>query len=313
MSIKSLLKNLRALAHLCLPFLGHSNTSHSYRGLSKLSNDELLSLMRHESHRIEKAVYNDILFDAQKEKIYQEKRHRLSIIYQILKQRGYPSNEPTLLWSKRIYDAFDTLKTDFIQPNSLPAPAFDPTAAKPFTEFLRGRRSVRVWAEEQPDQNVLTEVAYDMIDAARWAPNSGNRQAWRFLILKSQEEKELLEHIKEKHCTTAPLLIFVGMDTRLYGALGKSERSVFIDAGAAIMQMILVAHRCGLGTCWNHLADDLINSRNSNRRIYANFAAHFEIPGYVAPIAIIAIGRPKFVPPEPARTGIKDLMLCGAT
>jgi nitroreductase len=148
-----------------------------------------------------------------------------------------------------------------------------------------------------------------MIDAARWAPTSGNRQPWRFLIITRREEKELLMKIKEEHCVTAPLLIFVGMDQRVYGALGKDERGIYIDAGAAAMQMVLLAHKCGLGVCWNHFADDLINSRKVNQDIYRRFARTMGIPEWIAPIAIVAIGIPEFLPPEPARMAVDGLMI----
>ena len=35
--------------------------SEDYKDLIKLSNEELLSIMRHESHRIEKAAYNNLV------------------------------------------------------------------------------------------------------------------------------------------------------------------------------------------------------------------------------------------------------------
>jgi nitroreductase len=99
------------------------------------------------------------------------------------------------------------------------------------------------------------------------------------------------------------------MDTRLYGALGDSERSVYIDAGAAIMQMVLVAHSCGMGVCWNHFADDLIQSRPANQECYRTFCDEMHIPEHIAPVAIVAIGIPEFLPPEPARMDIEALLL----
>ena len=97
-----------------------------------------------------------------------------------------------------------------------------------------------------------------MIDAGRWAPNSGDRQPWRFLIMVEQEEKHLLKHIKEQHCYDAPCLIFVGADRRVYGGLGDNEAGLHIDGGAAIMQMVLAAHASHFGVCWNHFSLDLI-------------------------------------------------------
>jgi len=302
-----LLKTVPGAKQLSRLVLGRKSPVDPYNALSQLSTDQLLALMRHESHRIEKTIYNNIFeskYDA-----YKEKWKKLSLIYKIFEERGYPTNEPTVVWSKKIYDAFDALEDDFIQKNSLPAPEFNPDLAKPFISFLRARRSVRVWSDNQPNQVAFEEVAHNMIDAARWAPTSGNRQPWRFLILLDAEKKDLLKGIKENHCTSAPLLIFVGMDTRLYGAFGKSERSVYIDSGAAIMQMVLVAHKCGLGVCWNHFADDLISSREVNQKIYFNFAQKLGIPDYIAPIAIVAAGVSKYIPPEPARMEIENLLI----
>jgi pyruvyl transferase EpsI len=282
-------------------------TKYPYCDLNDLSNDELLSLMRHESHRIEKATYNNQL----EAKIiqYQEKIDRLGLIYQLLNNRGYPQDEPTIVWSKQIYNDFYNGEREFIQKNSLPAPEINLQATRPFIEFLQRRRSIRVWADVQPSQQVLEEIAYQMINAARWAPNSGNRQPWRFLLLKDTQEKQLLRRIKEAHCVNAPMLIFVGMDARVYGALSKSEVSIYIDAGAAIMQMILVAHKCGFGACWNHFADDLVNSNEKNREIYLNFTKELHIPDFITPIAIVAFGIPKFIPPRPSRMDINNMMI----
>lgn len=306
-TIKSSLKHLPGIRYLYNLAVPKSNHPNDLDNLGRLSNDELLSLMRHESHRIEKTIYNNIL--QEKYSVYYEKWQKLSRIYQILQDRNYPSDEPTIVWSKKIYHSFENLEKEFIQANSSAAPEFNPDFALSFIQFLRARRSVRVWAEEQPEKSILLAIAKQMIDAARWAPTSGNRQPWRFLILTDVAEKELLTGIKENHCITAPLLIFVGMDTRFYGALGDSERSIYIDAGAAIMQMVLMAHKCGLGVCWNHFADDLILSRKVNQVIYSKFAKSLNIPEHISPIAIIAIGIPKFIPPEPARMEVESLLI----
>lgn len=278
-----------------------------YDDLENRPTEALLSIMRHESHRIEKAVYNNLI--QTKEANYTHKKARLEKIYEILRERGHPDKDPTVEWSRKIFAEFGDLENNFIKPNSRPPKPFQQNQASPFVEFLRERRSVRVWDSDQPSEEDLRELALKMIDAARWAPTSGNRQPWRFRIITKEEEKNLLQGIKEHHCIRSPLLIFVGMDTRFYGALGLNESSQFIDAGAAIMQMVLTAHKCGLGVCWNHFAEDLITSRRSNITAYSNFARVLKIPKHVAPIAILSIGRPKFIPPEPARAEIASLLI----
>lgn len=280
-----------------------------FRLLSDLSNEELLSLMRHEAHRIEKSIYNEI-FDIKFE-MYSEKAKRVKKILDELKQRGVEEVEPTLIWAKEVLDAFNNLKSDFIEPNSKNSEMYDLSKAQAYVDFVKERRSVRVWAENQPDRNELIELANCCIDAARWAPNSGNRQPWQFKVLTEQSDKNLLQKVKEEHCTNAPLLIFVGMDRRLYGSLSlkKFETALYIDAGAAIMNMIGAAQNTGMGTCWNHFGRDMIDSRETNRKIYDNFCLQMGIKDYIEPVAILAIGAPAFIPPTPARVKVESLKL----
>jgi len=277
------------------------------KGLEDMSVQELLALMRHESHRIEKAVYNDIL--ESKIDNFRKKRDKLRRIYDLLEKKGCPPDEPTLIWSKRIHDAFENLSEAFVYKYSFQRLPVDDSVRTQVIEELRMRRSVRVWADDQPDDDTLIDYATRMIDAARWAPNSGNRQAWRFMILIDAEEKALLARIKERHCVTAPLLIFVGMDTRVYSMFGAEERCIYLDAGAAIMQMLVTAQLYGLGACWNHLADDLIESREVNRNMYRQFARQMSIPDYIAPIAVVAVGKPAYLPPIPMRMPLESVIL----
>ena len=102
MNIKSLLKRIPGLVRLYHLLFRNTHAQKSpyrwlyppypYGELRNLSSDELLSLIRHEAHRIEKAVYNN-LFEKYRS-TYQEKKKRLGTIFQILKDRDYPADEP---------------------------------------------------------------------------------------------------------------------------------------------------------------------------------------------------------------------------
>jgi len=269
--------------------------------------EKLLARMRHDAHRIEKTQYNNIFYE--KYSIYKNKYKNIQKIQEILINRGIPYDEPTIVWAGKICEAFEDLEKKFIRPNSKPAPIIKNESITDFITFLSSRRSVRVWNSDQPEGPELENLAKKLIDAARWSPTSGNRQPWRFKIIHQAEQKNLLKGIKEKHCITAPLLIFMGMDSRVYGALGDDERSIYIDAGAASCQMVLAAHSAGYGVCWNHFADDLINSRSKNIKTYKVFSNQLNIPNYITPIAIIAVGKPAFIPPTPARMDIESLIL----
>lgn len=280
-----------------------------YQALDKLSNCELLSLMRHEAHRIEKSIYNTIFLKHYK--MYLLKAKRLDYIFFIFEKRNKFSTENSLIWAKQIRSSFDNLYCEFILPNSLEAKEFDFTKLEDFSKKVSSRRSIRVWKQEQLESAKWLEIAYTLIDIAKWTPSSGNRQPWRFKILIDKEDKKLLSKLKEEHCVNAPLLIFIGMDSRVYGSLSNAnyETALFIDAGAAIMNMIAGANESGLGTCWNHFGRDLIISRSLNRLVYDKFCKVLNIEKYIEPVAILAVGLPKFIPPTPARTDLKNLII----
>ena len=200
-------------------------------------------------------------------------------------------------------------KKKFIDKYSQPAKEVSFEKVEMRLESMRFRRSCRVWSENQMSELELHEFALKLVQAAIYAPNSGNRQAWRFAILIDPDEKRMLKGLKEKHCYTAPLLIFVGMDSRFYRAAGHLNNCLYLDAGAAISNMIHLAHECGLGTCWNHLGEELINSRKLNVEIYQKFCKQKNIPNYIKPAGILAIGRPEFIPPMPERLGLKEYIL----
>jgi len=274
---------------------------------SKLSNDELLAFMRHDAHRIEKSFYNRIFHS--KRDFYESRRQNVKACIALLKQRGFDTSEPTVAWADRIASEFAALEDTFIKPHSTAAKAVDVSRADEIIGLAASRRSSRVWANAQPDNEQLVAFARKMIDAGRWAPNSGDRQPWRFLIMVEQDEKHLLKHVKEQHCYDAPCLIFVGADRRVYGGLGDNEAGLHIDGGAAIMQMVLAAHASHFGVCWNHFSRDLIESRPRNGEIYRAFAEKMGIPDHIEPIAIVAFGNAAFHPPVPPRMAVESLLL----
>jgi len=50
-------------------------------------------------------------------------------------------------------------------------------------KLIKGRRSVRQWKEQEVSDELLKKA----VDLATWAPNGGNYQGWRFIIVKKKE------------------------------------------------------------------------------------------------------------------------------
>jgi len=49
--------------------------------------------------------------------------------------------------------------------------------------LIKGRRSVRQWKKEDVPDELLRKA----VELATWAPNGGNYQGWRFIIVKKKE------------------------------------------------------------------------------------------------------------------------------
>ena len=58
-------------------------------------------------------------------------------------------------------------------------------------KLIKGRRSVRQWKEQEVSDELLKKA----VDLATWAPNGGNYQGWRFIIVKRKESIEKMANV----------------------------------------------------------------------------------------------------------------------
>jgi nitroreductase len=52
-----------------------------------------------------------------------------------------------------------------------------------FEKLIKGRRSIRQWKKEKVPDDLLKKA----IELATWAPNGGNYQGWRFILVKNKD------------------------------------------------------------------------------------------------------------------------------
>jgi nitroreductase len=278
----------------------------------RLSKDTLRAVIRHEAHRVEKSYYNNV-FNSKK-KVYMEKADNIIILSRILNSKGGDLAGPDMAWSKKIALNADSLDKNFINYNNSKNNIncfFKSKEAKMnvIKELFHNRRSVRVWSEMQQSEHERSLLAARLIQCAINMPTSGNRQAARFIIFNSREQKDLLKGLKESHCYNAPLVIGVFSDESLYGSYGtfsKTEECLFIDAAAASSAILIAAELEGYSTCWNHFGQDLIMSRKTNRQKFDVIQKTYSLSKYIRPIALIAIGTEEFQPPVPLRMALED-------
>ena len=109
-------------------------------------------------------------------------------------------------------------------------------------EFLIKRRSVRKFQNRPVDINLIKEL----IKVANYAPNSNNREPWKFIIITDDRIKKELStlHKGALHIANAPIGIAVVAEPDI------SPETWMIDASNATLYFVLAAYSVGLGVGW---------------------------------------------------------------
>lgn len=152
-------------------------------------------------------------------------------------------------------------------------------------DMIKNRRSVRRWSHERlADQEIKS-----LIDAARWAPSSCNRQTWHFMLV---DDSDLISRIAEStgggypFLVNAPLLIVVLVDVRGY-RLPDERFTMYQDAAAAIQNILIMAQYMGLGACWfSYTSHSNIKKEKEIRQLLG-------VPDYFRFGGLVAVGRPE--------------------
>ena len=125
-------------------------------------------------------------------------------------------------------------------------------------EAIRNRRSIRQQKSDPFDDATLSKI----LEAARWAPSSGNNQEWRFIVVRDREIKAQLQTTRPKRATPQPQpIIDAPVVIAVVGELNKAGFSpdgtphtdkggnwYLFDTGIATQNICLAAHALGLGT-----------------------------------------------------------------
>jgi len=145
-------------------------------------------------------------------------------------------------------------------------------------------------------QHVLSDAdLHTLLEAARWAPSSGNSQPWRFVVSRRGDAVHfrLVKHLVPGNQLWAPaasaLLLAAAATVR---DDGKPQIHAWYDTGQAVADLSVQAGALGLAV---HQMGGF--DRDGVR-------AEFALPAHVEPIAMVAVGRydPEAALPEPLWT-----------
>jgi nitroreductase len=114
-------------------------------------------------------------------------------------------------------------------------------------EAIRSRRSIRDFLPAAVPDDSLNRV----LEAARVAPSSSNRQEWRFIVVKDEKRRRRLAEAANNQMwiADAPVIIAaIGTDPTSIMTCGLPRHAV--DVSITITHIMLAAVEEGLGTCW---------------------------------------------------------------
>lgn len=152
-------------------------------------------------------------------------------------------------------------------------------------ENIMTRTSIRAYQERQVEDEKI-EV---MLRAAMAAPTAGNKQPWRFIVIKDKNIlKEISENFKNiKMAEQAPMAIVVCGDLKATFE-GEGVEYWVQDASAATENILLAAHSLGLGAVWCGIYP--IKDR------VATLKDMLDIPDDIVPLNIVPVGYPAEIP-----------------
>ena len=155
-------------------------------------------------------------------------------------------------------------------------------------EVIKNRRSIRRYKQEPISEDEINKI----LEAGRWAPSSGNRQPWKFIVVRSKDViKKLAEALwTGSFISDAPLGIAIVINP------SASNRPVE-DGSAATQNMLLEAHSLGLGACW--IGCYGAEQEDKGKRV-------LDIPGEERLLSVIAVGHPA-ESPEKTRRRIEEI------
>jgi nitroreductase len=160
----------------------------------------------------------------------------------------------------------------------------------PILEVLQRRWSPRAFAERPVEREKL----HSLLEAARWAPSTGNEQPWSFLAATKDDPAEyarLLSCLSENNqrwAGMAPVLM-ISVASHRFARNDQPNRFAFHDVGLAVENLVIQALAMGL---YVHQMAGF--SPEKARELY-NIPATAEA---VAAIALGYLGDPQTLPDD---------------
>ena len=146
-------------------------------------------------------------------------------------------------------------------------------------DLLASRRVTRQFGPGAVAEGPLWMV----LEAGRWASSASNNRVHRLLVVRDPQRLKLVATMSPGIFSLPATMVVICTDLHAVAAAQlrlEQDRSVFIDVGTMLMNMMIEAHVLGLGTC-------PVTSFSQ-----AGVGVVLELPPHARPEAILQIGHP---------------------
>ncbi|MEM2126713.1 MAG: nitroreductase family protein [Candidatus Bathyarchaeia archaeon] len=154
-------------------------------------------------------------------------------------------------------------------------------------EVIRKRRSIRKYKpSELPKEHLL-----DILEAGRLAPSAGNRQPWKFIVVREPEQKRKLAEAARGQ-------MFIADAAAVIVALADPEASprwCDKDVMIAVENMVLAAAELGYGSCYIGAFEE------------EGVKNLLKIPGGLRVVVLLPIGVPDEAPSQRPRKTLDEV------
>ena len=162
-----------------------------------------------------------------------------------------------------------------------------------FQELVKNRRSVRGYKPDAVKQEDLELI----LEAARLAPTTANKQAFKIVVLETKGHEEALARIYHRPWfVEGPYVLGVLAETDKAWVRKDGKNHANIDGAIVMDHIVLQAAELGLGTCWICNFDD-----EATRQL-------LNLPPEIDPVAFTPLGYPADEASAKKRKSLEDLL-----
>ncbi len=160
-------------------------------------------------------------------------------------------------------------------------------------EAIQQRYSVRQYRPQPVEPEKLERV----LEAARLAPSAGNRQEWRFVVVRDEKARQQLMEAAggQAFVGQAPVVIAACAEADEHTMM-CGQASYPIDVAIALEHIALQATEEGLGTCWVGAFDE------------AAVKQILDIPPEIRVVELMPLGYPADQPKPKQRLALDEIV-----